>query len=336
MKKLKKPQLAINLVTWQGKNYLLPLLKSIEDQTFKDFSILVIDNHSTDQTVSLIKENFPQIKIIINKTNVGFAKAHNQAISWTASKYILCLNQDLILDKNFLKYALDFLEKNQEAAAVTGKILKWDFQKNEPTKIIDSTGLKILKNHQVLDRGQGEIDTGQADEINEIFGVSGTCPIYRRAVLEKIKYHLEYFDENFFSYKEDIDLAFRLRLAGYKSFYLPQAIVYHQRSTGIAKTKNKEIIRNRRQHSKFINYHSYKNHLFVLVKNEFFINIIKYFPWLFFYELKKFLYILLFEQKTLKTLSKFFKSLPLMLKKRRFIKKNICLIKPKDLNQWYE
>ena len=332
----KKPLLDINLITWQGENYLGKLLQSIFNQSFKDFSLLIIDNNSSDNTVSFLKENYPQVKVINNKINLGFAKAHNQAINWTAGKYVLCLNQDTVLEKNFLKNALAFMEKNSEAAAITGKILVWDYQNNLPTKQIDSLGLKILKNHRVLDRGQGETDTGQYEEINEVFGVSGAAPIFRREVLEKLKYNYEYFDENFFSYKEDVDLAFRLKLGGYKTFYLPKAIIYHQRSSGLSINSASKHLRSRRRRNKYINYHSYKNHFFVLLKNEFLLNVLKYFPWLVAYELKKLFYLLFFEQRTLKSFGEIIRLLPLMLKKRKYIKKNITLIKPTELGQWYE
>jgi len=337
MIKYKKSKVAINLVTWQAEKYLPLLFKSISEQTYNNFSVLVIDNASSDNTVSFLKEYYPQVKIIVNKNNIGFARAHNQAIHWTDSIYILCLNQDVILDPNFLKICLNFLDKNDQIAALTGKILNWDSLKQQPTNIIDTTGLKVLKSHQVIDRGQKEIDTGQYQEITEIFGVSAACAIYRRAALEKVKYNLEYFDENFFSYKEDVDLAYRLRLTGLKAYYLPAAIAYHNRTAALGEfANNKEIIKNRQKKNKFINYYSYKNHLFTLIKNEFLVNFIKYFSQIFIYELKKFLYILFFEQKTLKALIEFFKLLPQMLKKRRYLKKNIVKIKAKDLSKWYE
>lgn len=336
MIKRKKSKVAINLVTWQAERYLPALFKSIFEQTYDNFSVLVIDNGSSDNTASYLKEYYPQVKIIANKNNFGFAKANNQAIHWTDSSYVLCLNQDIVLEKDFLKICLNFLEKNENVAAASGKILQWNSLNQQKTNIIDTTGLKVFKSHRVIDRRQNEVDAGQDDKITEIFGISGACAIYRRSALEATRIGMEYFDENFFSYKEDVDLAFRLRLAGFQAFYLPTAIVYHDRTAGGGElTKNREIIKNRRKKSKFINYHSYKNHLFVLVKNEFSSNFFKYFPQIFFYELKKFIYILFFEQKTLKALLEFFKLLPLMLKKREYIKNNIIKIKANDLNKWY-
>lgn len=331
MKQPKEKSISINIVTWQAEKYLPWLLKSIYDQTFNDYSILVTDNNSSDSTVSYLKEYYPQVKVIKNKNNIGFAKAHNQAIHWTRSKYILCLNQDVVIDKYFLENCFDYMEKNERLSALTGKIYQWDMLNSQPTKIIDSTGLKIFKNHKVIDRGHGEIDSGQFDKAEEIFGVSGACPFFRRALLEKIKINYEYFDETFFSYKEDVDLAFRLQLAGFTSFYLPEAIAYHDRTTS---KKNNKIKLFQRKNS-FVNYHSYKNHLMVLSKNEFMKNMLKYFPLIFFFELKKFFYLLIFETKTLRALKELFRLLPIILKKRKFIKNNITIIKPKDLNKWY-
>lgn len=339
MYKYKKAKLSINLVTWQAENYLFNLGRSIVTQSFKDFSVLVIDNASLDKTTSFLKENYPQFKLIVNKNNNGFAKAHNQAIHWTDSQYILCLNQDIILTKNFLKICLDFLDKNPEVAAVTGKLLRYDNKENKSTDIIDSTGLKIFKSHRIIDRDQGNIDNGLTrQQSEEVFGVSGACPIYRREALEKIKVGNEYFDETFFNYKEDVDLAFRLRLNGWKAFYLPKAVAYHCRSTQQPdkNDKNKEIAKNRRRKNKYVNYYSYKNHLALIIKNEFLKNIIRCAPHIFFYELKKLLYVLFFEQKTLMAFVDFIKLLPAYLKKRKIIKKIIRQINSKDLYQWYE
>lgn len=338
-----KVKLAISLVTHNAEKYLPFCLNSLAGQSWQDFSLLVIDNGSTDGTVRYLKENFSQIKLVVHPHNIGFAKAHNQGIDWSDSDYLMLLNQDVTLKNDYLEQVIGYLERNPVVAALTGKILTWDFENNQKTEIIDSLGLKIFKNHRVADINQGQRDDGRFDEIKEIFGVSGTVPVYRRSALEKVKInfkeslrHGEYLDEDFFSYKEDVDLAYRLQLAGLTAVYFPGAVAYHDRSVkGVIRSTGKAIRASRRERDKTVKIYSYKNHLLLLLKNEFFINLVKYFFPIIFYELKKIIFILLFEQSTLRGLGLFLKQKSKIFKKRKYIIKNIKEVSAKELARWY-
>ncbi len=339
----------INLVVWNGKKYLPFCIESILKQTFQDWQLNILDNGSTDDSVKYLREHYPNLKVVALKENLGFAKGHNKLLSWTNSNYVLCLNQDVILDKNFLNNSLKFLEKKKNIGSLSPKIYHWNFKKLdigntiEPerarelldigkTDIIDTCGLKIFKNHQIIDIGQGEKDKEEFQKQKEIFGTSGSCPIYNKKALEKIKIENEYFDEDFFSYKEDIDLAYRLQLAGYKSYFLPQTIAYHDRSI----KKGTSIIKNRKIKSDWVNQHSYKNHIFCIIKNEFKKNILKCFPYIFFYEFKKLIYILFFEKQTFKFFLNNKKQIKKIRIKRKYIFKNIVRIKSENLSKWYD
>jgi GT2 family glycosyltransferase len=340
------PKVAINLVTWNGEKFIERSLNSILSQTFKDFLLLIIDNGSVDQTAKIIEEQFlpafgDKIKFVKNKNNFGFAFAHNQALLWTASDYILVLNQDVILDPEFLEESVKFLETHHDVGSISGKVLRWelkqieDLKNSEKSDIIDSIGLKIFKNHRVIERAAGEKDKDQYENITEIFGPSAACPVYRRIALNDIRFGDEFFDNDFFSYKEDIDLAFRLRWRGWKSYYLPEVVAYHKRT---AKSREKinfwQTVDERKAKTKFINYHSYKNHLFVLVKNLSFKNFWRYFPRIFFYELKKKIYLLFFETATLKALKEFLSKLKAMKAKRHYIMSR-RLIKDDEMRKWF-
>jgi GT2 family glycosyltransferase len=334
-------KLVVSLVIYNGEKYLPGCLNSLINQSFKDFSLLIINNGSSDNGLAYLKEFYPQLKLVNYKNNIGFARAHNQAISWTKSDYICLLNQDVILEPDYFLNAIEFMDSHPEAAALSGKILAWDFPNQQKTDQIDSLGLKILKSHRVVDIGQGETDQGQYQQIEEVFGVSGALPIYRRMALEKIRIqlknsHPEYFDELFFSYKEDVDLSYRLRLANFQSFYLPMAVAYHDRTIkGNSNSSGGKMIKNRKERNKLIKVYSYKNHLLVIMKNEFCLNLFKYFFPIFLYELKKFLYILFFEQNSLGSIPLLMKQRKEILQKRRFIVKNIRTVKPEDLSKWY-
>jgi len=342
-------KISINLLLWNGERYLPFCLESLKKQSFTDWELNILDNGSTDNSIKYLKEHYPQFRINSLKQNIGFAQGHNKLISWTNSEYILFLNQDTILDSNFLKNALEFLDQHKGVGAISPKIYKWDWKKlnleNAPepetalktldlgkTDIIDSCGLKIFSNHKVEDWGQGEKDGLQYQKTKEIFGVSGALAIYRRCVLEKIKINQEYFDGDFFSYKEDIDLSYRVRLAGYKIYFLPSVIGFHDRSI----FKSKPIIESRKIKSDWIKKYSYKNHLWTIVKNEFSKNIWHYFLPIFWYEFKKFIYLLFLEPQTLKFFLAHKKEYKQMKEKRKYIFKNIVKIKAEDLAKWYD
>lgn len=317
-------KISIQIVTWNSFKYLPFVLKSIASLSNNDFSVLVIDNASRDDSVKYIRERYPTIKLLQNRHNLGFSKAHNQGISITKSPFILILNPDVILTPNYIKLLISEMIKESRIGSVTGRLLKYQFGKDEVneiiyTKNIDTTGIEINRSRRVFNRGEGEVDTGQYDTKKDIFGVSGSASIYRREALDDCSVFGEYFDENFFAYKEDVDLAWRLQSRGWTSRYVPQALAYHHRQATGNTANDKMVIKQRRQHSKFINYYSYKNHLFTIWKNESIGNLIKDSPWIGLYELKKIVYIILFEVATIKSLFEYFKQLPKINNKRRYI-----------------
>lgn len=340
------PKVAINLVTWNGEKQIEYCLNSILEQTFQDFLLLIIDNGSVDKTVNIIEENYlpvfkEKIKFVKNRSNLGFAFAHNQAILWTDSDYVLALNQDVILEPDFLAKTVEFMDAHHDAGSISAKILRWeykqieDLKKYEKTDIIDSLGLKIYKSQRVVDRGSGEQDKSQYENITEIFGVSATCPMYRRQALQDVRFEDEFFDIDFFSYKEDVDLAYRLAWRGWKSYFLPDVIAYHERSAkGQEKISHLALVRHRKDKSKFVSYHSYKNHLFTLKKNLSSRNFWRYFFPITWFELKKFIYLLFLEPSALGAISEVWAKRKKIKTKRRFIMSH-RLIKDDEMRKWF-
>ena len=330
--------LSICLATWNSMKFIRECLESIFSQTVfldPDFEIKIavnlVDNGSEDGTVEFIKNNYPQIHILKNMNNVGFCKSYNQAIKMHQTDWVLIMNVDTILASDFLAVILKTAERISDkikAGSFGPKILKAEtiFEDSLPkiikTNKIDSCGLMVKKSRLVKNIGEGEIDNSQYDNVQDFFGFSGACLLFRREALEDIKIGAEYFDEDFFAYQDDFDLAWRLRLFGWQNIFVPGAKVYHFRASRINTLKPwqfLQIVRARRAKSLLINYHSYKNHFWVLVKNELMANFWRHFPFIFWLELKKFIFILFFEQKTLASLKFFFKLLPKMLFKRKII-----------------
>jgi len=300
-------KISINIVTYNGQKWLAKCLDSVMVQSFKDFEFVIIDNGSKDGTQDLLRQYFAdksiKYSLIFNEENFGFAKGHNQAINASTSEYVLCLNQDIILEKDYLGKLVEFMDRKQEAGAVSGKLLVWDDQHDEKTDIIDSQGLELKKSWQVVENGSGEVDPKKKLEPEEIFGVSAAACLYRKKALKQIEFDNQYFDELFFSYKEDVDLSFRLNKKSWSSWLIPRAKGYHVRTAFYrGQGSHLDIAKARQQKDKRVNYWSYRNHWYLLIKHLDWPAFKKNFAWIIPYEFKKFIYVLLFEQGSLKAL----------------------------------
>lgn len=325
---------SINILTYNGENLIKDCLKSVLNQTYKNIEILIVDNASEDKSVQRIKK-FP-VKLIENKKNLGFAEGHNIGIRKSKGDYVLCLNQDVVLDKNFVKNSVKAIEKNQKIGSVQGKLYRIEKMNMLGKKIIDATGLVIFKNRRTIARGQGEEEKGQYNKSEEIFGVDGAAPLYRRKALEGVKINNEYFDENFFCYKEDVDLAWRMQLYGWKAIYEPKSIAYHMRGAGEKAVKDYvSVALARRKISKFAKFHSFKNDRLMRIKNElsslFFLDIL----YILIKEIGAWAYVLIFEQYSLKAIKELFKQLPEAWKKRKIIMSR-RKVGMKKIKKWFE
>jgi GT2 family glycosyltransferase len=304
----------------------------------------VIDNNSQDGTVEFIKKelsNFGiQYRLIENKENKGFAGGHNQAFKQSETEYVLLLNQDMYLAPDCLKKIVAFLDQHSEAVSVSPRLMKWSFAEKVFTDQIDALGLKVYRNRRVVEQYTGQdwsaIGPGLLANSKElpVFGVSGALPAFRTAAIKSVAYpDGSIFDESYHSYKEDVDLAWRLASGGYKSYVLLYAVAYHDRSAaGPKQSDDASALANKKQQSEWVKYHSYKNHLMTLYKNEYWQNFILDFPWILWYELKKFVYFLLFDRRALSGLKEVFgKDLT---KKRRLIK-SLRKISWQEIRQWW-
>lgn len=264
----------LQLVTWNGAKYLPHLFQSLREQVFTDWELVILDNASTDDTVAILEKELatvaPPWQLIKNTKNLGFAGGHNQLFAQTLAgdaRYILLVNQDTLWDKNFLDCLFYFLEMHPDAGAVSGRLLRWDFP--TPTKFIDTLGLRGLPNHRVIEKHGGENWREECEEVKavEVFGVSGALPMFRTAALRDVAPTREVFDADFVSYKEDVDLAWSLRLLGWHAFTVLDAIAYHDRSSGRATITDQEAMAAHSKRPSYINFYSYRNHLLTLFKH---------------------------------------------------------------------
>ena len=326
---------SINIVAYNEKDNIEKSLKSALNQTYSPIEVFLIDNASEDKTVEraqkIYRNSGSRIKfeIIRNTKNLGFGGGHNVGFEKSSGEFILCLNADCILDENYVKYAIAAFEKRRDVAAVQGKLL------NPRTNKIDTTGLLIYKNRRVVNRGQGDPDKGQFERQEEIWGVDGAAPIYRRTALLDTKIEDEYFDEDFFAYKEDIDLSWRMRHAGWKMIYEPRSIAYHDRSAGDGTAKNPlQIIKARKKVGQFAKFHSFTNQRLMQLKNETPYLFLKHFPQIFLKEAVSWPYVLLMERYGLKSVIEFFRLAPGTMRKRKYIMSN-RRIGDSEMEKWF-
>lgn len=305
------PRLTVQVVTWNSAETLPALLRSLRAQAFTSFHLVIIDNASRDGSADVVQKEFSGATVIRNNENRGFCAAHNQSIRISETDYVALLNPDVILRQNALGFLVEQLERNPSVGSIGGKLIRED----GGTTYIDSAGLLARPTRQFLNRGEGERDRGQYDAPEKVFGLTGAFVMFRRAALESIRIGNEYLDESLFAYKDDVDCAWRLLLAGWENVYFPTAVGVHRRRTRHENEYSTRTRRGRKHPS--INRLSYRNHLLVLMKNEQLRSFFLPFPRLFFYELAKLGYLMLFEQRTLLGLFEALRLLPAMVRKRR-------------------
>ena len=205
-------KISIIIPNYNGATFLKTCLDSLQKQSFQDFELIVVDNGSRDDSITLTKKMLPSATIFQYDKNTGFSKAVNRGISLARGKYIFLLNNDTELDQHCLKYLADFLDNNPQASFVAPKML---YLNNK--EIINNAGDTLSIYGLAHKRGNGEKDQGQYDQVEPIFGACAGGAIYRRELFDMVGL----FDESFFAYLEDVDFSFRAQSQGYHCYYLP-------------------------------------------------------------------------------------------------------------------
>jgi GT2 family glycosyltransferase len=219
---------------------------------------LVIDNDSTDSSRQIVA-GMPGARLLALSENVGFAGAMNLGIEATSGRYILAVNPDCRLEPDFAATLAARLDGRRDVGSASGRLLRAQGATLAPTAILDSAGIRFTPSGRHFDRGAGLAADGRYLEPEEIAGASGAAGFYRREALESAKISTGYFDSDFFLYREDADLAWRLGSLGWKCLYVPQAVAYHRR---------RSLPERRGQMSKLANLHSVKNRFLLRINNQ--------------------------------------------------------------------
>lgn len=295
-------KISVVCVTFNSRDFIRQCLDSLNEQSFKDFETIIIDNASTDGTADIISKEYPEYLLIRNEKNTGYCAAQNQGIKISEGKYILTLNPDIILDKDFLSSLYRSAESHPDAGSLAPKLLI--LKDGIKTDIIDSLGHSIGRNRYVKNMGSGRTDNGQFDNERFVFGVSGAAAFYKREMLESIKYKDEYLDEDLFLGYDDVDIDWRSKLQGWKTLYTPKAVAWHIRSASLKKA------------SRMWTFYNYRNRYLVIAKNDSLLDMIIDLPHILLYEVGMFISMIL-DRQLLPVLSGLLRSLPSILKKRR-------------------
>jgi len=246
--------------------YLPFFLESLDNQSFKDFSIIAFDNSENDNRNSdFLIDEYPRLKLIKSEKNIGFSRAYNKMIAVaekSGAEYFMALNPDIVLDVDAISKMMKVMQEDKNIASLSPRIMSWDFENKKKTKIIDTCGIKLGKGLRFSDLGQGE-ESLDEKKIN-IIGPSGAAALYRIDALKKVSENNLFFDEKMFMYKEDCDLAYRLFLSGFKSRCVFDAIVYHDRTAKIIKGLN--ILKERQSKSKKVREWSFLNQHIIYLK----------------------------------------------------------------------
>jgi hypothetical protein len=222
-----RAETAVVIVNWNGRRFLDDCLRTLAAQTYRQFHLYFVDNGSEDDSVAFIEREYPGTRIICNQTNEGFVGGNNRGIAAaledSAIRYIALLNNDTEVAPDWLASLISEMERQPKAGIVASKIRIFAAR-----ELIDSAGDVIERaSLRVVNRGRRELDKGQFDEPVEVFSACAAACLLRRETLEDVCLDGEYFDRDFGSYIEDVDLCIRARLRGWECRYAPRAQVYH-------------------------------------------------------------------------------------------------------------
>ena len=238
---------AVVIPNWNGEDFIRNCLDSLRQQTTKH-TVIVVENGSVDRSIAIIEAEYPEVILLKQPENLGFAGGTNIGIQRAINDgfdFVALLNNDAIADKGWLKELLQTIQADKHIGSVMSKIKSLD------GKTLDGTGEIFTTWGVHFPRGRKEEDLGQYDKNLDIFGASGGASLFSTKTLKETGL----FDEDFFAYYEDVDLAWRIQLAGWKTVFAPEAIVYHHINASSSRIKG------------FATYQSIKNLPWVIWKN---------------------------------------------------------------------
>lgn len=318
------PDVSVTLVVHDGAAWLPGCLASVFGQEAVRLELLVLDSGSTDGSVAILRAAAaadPRVRIVVAGENVGYARGQDRLIAEARGAAILLLNQDVELDPRFLAHACAALAADPGIGSVQGRIrhLAGPGRRED---LLDTTGLLLHRDRRVTSRAQGWPDAPVHAVPGEVWGADGPAPVHRRAALLAARLPgrngPEVLDGDFFMYKEDVDLAWRLRRLGWRTAYRPEALAWHGRSApGPAGTGALAAVRALRSAPPWIRALSWRNQRLMQVKNDPLAAVLRDLPWIVWRELASLALLLIADPRRLTIVPSFLRLLPAALRKRR-------------------
>lgn len=247
------PSVAVVILNWNGKHYLQKFLPSVMESDYSNLEIIVADNASTDDSINFLQEHYPQIKIIQNASNDGYAGGYNCALKKVDADIFVLLNSDVEVTKNWIHPIVALMQSDENIAACQPKILS--YTNKELFEYAGAAGGWIDRFGYPFSRGRvfdiTEQDNGQYNNAEPCFWATGAALFIKRNAFNE----MNGFDEYFFAHQEEIDLCWRLQLAGKKIFVQPSSVVYHVGGGTLPTGNSKKV------------YYNFRNNLIMLHKN---------------------------------------------------------------------
>jgi len=291
---MQKMTVSVIIVSIGSKDYIYSCLDSLLKQSQLPAEIMVMDNSCQPDFAQKINKLYPSVKIYSSVNNLFYTGALNKGIQLAQGEFILCLNDDLVLDQNFIQEARAGFRVNERIGSVSGKILRGD------RKTLDSTGLSLSVWRTAKERGYGQTDLGQFNQGGFIFGASGAAAFYRREMLEAVKKQGDYFDADFHMFYEDLDISWRAQKCGWLAYYVPTALIYHVRGGSFRPDSgiNKPVAR--KYLSDQLHWDLIKNRYLTILKNETFFSFLLHLVPVLIYDSCAWAYVILFRPGVIK------------------------------------
>jgi GT2 family glycosyltransferase len=221
------PQVLVNILNYKTERYLASCVRAMERQTYKNISLMITDNASPGLGCDFIRKSFPDIRLRCNRSNLGFARAHNEVIAEGGFDHYMPLNPDVEPEPDFVEMMVAAVQSDAQIGGVNGR-LKFMTDDGRKTDFVYSAGQECNRARRPSDRGYRRRDGPEFANRAWVLGVNGAAPLYPRGFLEAVKTKSGYLDSDFFMYGEDFDLGWRGTLMGFKFLYEPRAVAYHR------------------------------------------------------------------------------------------------------------
>jgi len=249
----------VTIVTYNSREFVLSCLEAVFRQDYAPLEVVVVDNGSTDGTREILASFAGRISIELNDINSGFAAAQNQAIRRASGDWIFVLNPDVVLEPDFIRQLVEAAGRDERIGTVCGRLraIGRDLKPPERPRI-DTAGIYFAPSMRHFDRGSGELDGEQFRRTEYVFGASAAAALYRREMIDDISEGGEFFDPDFFAYREDADVAWRAQLLGWRCLFVPRAAGFHVRSV---RPGPRNVV------PAVLNMHSVKNRFLLRIKN---------------------------------------------------------------------